>query len=345
MSENNTDGFLDGELPGDESDEGSEENSNGFLDGAFDEPSKGAPAWKENADVEYQPHIIFNSSENMKEIGDEEIDLIVTSPPYNTGWEYGSHDDNKDYATEYLPMLARVFTEAWRVLRPGGRMCVNVPSLLRSGASGGYPISSDIARMVIGGGDGVYLTVDDELPNGTPHEDRPNYSIYRLQEDTNWIKREEIAWFKGFNTDGLAPNGSFPRPWGILLNNMHEVIMVFQKPGNRSYDELPDAVIEDSKINKSDKDMCDDVWEIHPDSWSPEYVDEEDVPVFPEELVRRCIQLWSYKNDTILDPFAGRFTVGKVAREEDRWSIGYELREEMEQDIREYTNMQQMRFF
>lgn len=344
MEESKHNEFLDGVLPGDEDDSGSTVESDGFLEGVLEDEDT-EPQWKKNAQVEYQPEVIFHTSERMEEIDDEEVDLIVTSPPYNTDWDYGSHDDDLDYATEYLPMLARVFQEAYRVLRPGGRMCVNVPSLLRSGSSGGYPISSDVTRMVAGGGDNVFLTIEDEQPNDIPFEDRAGFPIYKLNETTDWVIREKITWFKDFNTDGLAPNGSFPRPWGVLLNNMHEDIIVFQKPGKREYDDMSEGTIEDSKINKTDKDMCDDVWFIHPDSWSPQYVDDEDIPVFPDELVRRCIQLWSYKGDTVLDPFAGRFTVGKVAREEDRWSIGYEIREDLEQDIKEYTNMQQMRFF
>lgn len=340
MDESKHEGFLDGALPSDEPGSGSTEQSDGFLDGAF-EDKQPTTDWKEDADVEYQPSIFFHSSEHMDEVADESVELIVTSPPYNVGWGYGSHDDEIKYDEEYLPMLARVFMESWRVLRPGGRMCVNVPSLVRSGAKGGVPIASDITTMVTGNwkgddyesGSGLYLTkyTDD--------------SILQLQKDTDFVMREYVSWYKDFNADGLAPNGSFPRPVGVLLNNMHEVVLVFQKPGDRDYTDMPEEIIEESKINKTDDDMCDDVWFIHPDSWSPKYVDDEDIPVFPEKLVRRCIQLWTYKGDTVLDPFAGRFTVGKVAREEDRWSVGYELREELEQDIREYTHMQEMRFF
>jgi len=301
-----------------------------FLEDKLDKSRKSSSS----ASVNYQPQIHFKSSEDMSELKDESIELIVTSPPYNTDWNYGSVDDDLNYATEYLPKLSRVFLECYRVLRPGGRMCVNVPSLLRSGASGGYPISADIQRL-LANGDGVSLAFEKEEFNG--RED-----INKLKTDTDWVIREQIAWVKPFNHDGLAPNGSFPRPWGILLNNMHEVVVIFQKPGDRDYDEMDEERIEESHINKDSDTMCDDVWEIQPDSWSPEYVEGEDIPVFPDKLVRRCINLWTYKDDTVLDPFAGRFTVGKVAKEEKRYSVGYELREELDEDIREYTRMEQM---
>lgn len=280
--------------------------------------------------VEYSPRIYFSSSESMDEVGDEEVELIVTSPPYNVGWEYGSHDDMVDYADEYMPMLASVFEECYRVLRPGGRMVINVPDLVRQGAAGGIPIASHIVTML------------DEETCPFEFSTPPRQSeITSMKINTDWVLRETVVWNKGFNDDGLAPNGSFPRPWGILLNNMYESVLVFQKPGDRSYDDMPEEVIEQSKINKTADDMCDDVWDISPESWSFKHIEGEDVPVFPEELVRRCIQLWTYVGDTVLDPFAGRFTVGKVAKEEKRESIGYEIREELEKDIKEYTGMEQ----
>ena len=299
----------------------------GFLEDKVDEGDG-------NNQVDYQPQIHFKSSEDMSELDDESVDLIINSPPYNTGWDYGSVDDDKDYYTEYLPMLCRIYRECYRVLRPGGRMCVNVPSLLRSGAEGGYPIAADITRMMVNPGVAIVSLTDDP-------DDGYMRELTKLKDDTDWIIREQIAWVKPFNHDGLAPNGSFPRPWGILLNNMHEVVLVFQKPGDRDYDDMSDERVENSKIDKTSDDMCDDVWEIQPDSWSPEYVEGEDIPVYPEELVERCILLWSYEDDTVLDPFAGRFTVGKVAKRLNRHSVGYELREGLEKDINNYAGINQ----
>lgn len=300
---------------------------------------------QEEVKPDYEPQIHFHSSEDMSELDDESVHFAITSPPYNTGWEYGDYDDSMDYATEYLPMLSRVFKEVYRVLHPGGRFCVNVPSLLRSGASGGFPIAADITRMVCSEDNVTLCFVEDNMHGSVSLDFDGIEDIQKLRATTDWVIREQISWVKGFNTDGLAPNGSFPRPYGVLLNNMHEVILTFQKPGRRDYSNLSGARIEHSLINKRDEDMCDDVWFIHPDSWSPSYAEGQDIPVFPDKLVRRAIKLWSYEGDTVLDPFAGRFTTGKIAKQERRYGVGYEIREDLEKDIEEYTHKNQTGLF
>jgi len=308
-----------------------------FSDTEIDvQDDKGGEYSIEDLPMEYYPEVYFHSSQNMRELGDESVHFAITSPPYNAGWSYGDYNDEQDYYNEYLPMLADVFAEVYRVLKPGGRFAVNVPSLLRDGASGGYPIASDIIQLMNHPGDAVV---------GLMGESNHLNAVSKMKNKTDWVMREQIAWVKPFNNDGLAPNGSYPRPGGILLNNMHEEILIFQKPGERDYDEMSEERIEASKINKTSNDMTDDVWRIKPDSWSPKHVDDEDIPVFPEELVRRAIKLWSYKEDIILDPFAGRFTTGKVAKEEERYSVGYELREGLKKDIKRYTGQDQTGVF
>lgn len=299
-----------------------------FLDSKLEESDSDKDS--KGGKPEYKPEVHFQSSEDMDQLEDESVHLIVTSPPYNADWLYGSHDDDMDYATEYLPLLARVFKECHRVLVPGGRMVVNVPSLLRGGAEGGQAIASDINVMMDTQAQGLMLRISGEQSD-----------MADLRSNTDWVLREQIVWNKGFNTPGTAPNGSFPRPWGILLNNFHEVAMVYQKPGTRDYDDMPEDIIEDSKIDKWSDDLCDDVWDIKPEGYDFEYVDGENVPPFPEEFVKRCIALWSYKDDTVLDPFGGRGTTVKVAKDMKRNSVLYEKREELEKDIMEYTNAEQ----
>ena len=57
---------------------------------------------------------------------EDSIDLIVTSPPYNVGIEYNTHDDRLSYS-EYLNWTKLWLKEALRILKPDGRMCLNIP--------------------------------------------------------------------------------------------------------------------------------------------------------------------------------------------------------------------------
>ena len=71
--------------------------------------------------------ILCTSSENMQDLPDHSVHLAVTSPPYNARKEY----DRDMTLEEYLGMLSRVWQEVYRVLVPGGRVCINVANLGR----------------------------------------------------------------------------------------------------------------------------------------------------------------------------------------------------------------------
>lgn len=85
--------------------------------------------------------------EVMKQIPDEFVDLIVTSPPYNFGLdEYDTHTDVKNWE-EYFHNLRNVFLECRRVLRYGGRICVNVQPLFSDYMPTHHIISQQLRDM------------------------------------------------------------------------------------------------------------------------------------------------------------------------------------------------------
>src|SRR3989344_6601094 len=90
--------------------------------------------------------VYCKSSENMPEVGDETVELVVTSPPYNIGVKYGNkHQNGRVIATkgvkyedvlseeEYIKLLDKVFTECKRVLKKNGSIWVNIKNRYKDG--------------------------------------------------------------------------------------------------------------------------------------------------------------------------------------------------------------------
>ncbi len=139
--------------------------------------------------VEYENKIILGTSENMKEIPDNSLHLMVTSPPYNVSKEY----DEDLSLKEYLQLLRNVFTETYRVLVYGGRACVNVANL---GRKPYIPLSDHISHMMI---------------------------------DIGFKMRGEIIWAKGAGAGVSMAWGSWQSASNPVLRDTHEYILVFSK--------------------------------------------------------------------------------------------------------------------
>jgi len=133
--------------------------------------------------------IFCKSSENMKELPDNSIHLMVTSPPYNVGKEY-----DEDYTLrEYLEFLKRVWKEVYRVLVPGGRACINIANL---GRKPYIPLHAFIVKDMI---------------------------------DLGFLMRGEIIWNKSSSASPSTAWGSWLSPANPTLRDIHEYILVFSK--------------------------------------------------------------------------------------------------------------------
>lgn len=138
---------------------------------------------------EYENKIILGSSENMKEVPDNSLHLMVTSPPYNVTKEY----DEDLSLKEYLQLLKTVFSETYRVLVYGGRACVNVANL---GRRPYIPLSDYISQMMI---------------------------------EIGFNMRGEIIWNKGAGAGVSMAWGSWQSASNPVLRDTHEYILVFCK--------------------------------------------------------------------------------------------------------------------
>lgn len=244
--------------------------------------------------MEVQGKVIIGDSRNMVEIGDESIALVVTSPPYWHLKDYGVPGQVGYGQTlhEYLLDLARVWRECWRVLIPGRRLCVN--------------IGDQFARACIYG---RYKVIPIHA------------EIIAQCETIGFDYMGSIIWQKKTTmqtTGGATVMGSFPYPPSGVVELDYEFVLLFKKPGTPR--KVPRVLKEAARMTR-------DEWkEFFSGHWTfggERQINHE--AMFPEELPRRLIRMFSFPGETVLDPFLGSGTTVKVALELGRNGIGYEI--------------------
>ncbi len=238
--------------------------------------------------------IIIGDSRKMIEINDESVDLIITSPPYWHIKDYGVPGQigyGQDLH-QYLKDIYCVWMECFRVLRKGGRFCLN--------------IGDQFARSVIYG---RYKII-------------PIHAEFILQcEKIGFDFMGSIIWQKKttMNTTGGANvMGSFPYPPNGMIEIDYEFILIFKKPGSSK--KVPKDIKEASRLTKEEwKQYFSGHWYFK----GARQIEHE--AMFPDELPKRLIKMFSFVGDTVLDPFLGSGTTIKVALELNRNGIGYEI--------------------
>lgn len=242
--------------------------------------------------------IIAADSRQMSRLKDGSIHLAVTSPPYFNAKMY-SESQNGDLGNIHdldiwLEEIGKVWREVYRVLSPGRKFFLNIMNL---------PVRVDKSFRSL---NLVGKNID-------------------LCERIGFVFKRDIIWHK---TNGVRAHfGTYPDPGGILLNNMHESILEFEKPapsGCKKYAHVSDKQREASKLDKkfwlSLKNT--DVWLIKPEKSGQ---NRDHAAPFPVTLPERLIRAYSFVGETILDPFAGSGTSLVAASEWKRNGIGYEI--------------------
>ncbi len=246
--------------------------------------------------------IFPHSCESMSEIEDDRVSLTVTSPPYWNAIDYDIHSDNSEqnYRTrnyskgfsdyqDYLDWLEGIFQEIYRVTKPGGFCAVVIGTVLLDGKH--YPVPFDL--------------------------------VSRLSR-RDWLFHQDFIWHKC--TAGVKRAGVFiqkPFPGYYYPNIMNEYILVFNKPGQKIYQDRSPG--EKSRAtHRIDSlftmETANNIWHIAP---VPPSTIDHPAP-FPEEIPYRLITLYSYPEEIILDPFAGSGQTLKVAKALGRKYYGYE---------------------
>jgi site-specific DNA-methyltransferase (adenine-specific) len=236
---------------------------------------------------------ILGDARHMDEVEDASVALVVTSPPYFAGKEYeealGEGHVPASYF-DYLEMLTAVFAEAVRTLEPGGRIAVNVANL---GRKPYRSLSADVIGI--------------------------------LQDELGLLLRGEVIWLKARGASGSCAWGSFQSPANPVLRDVTERVIIASKGRfdralsrqRRAAGGLP------SEISVSKDEFIEattDVWEI-----GAERATRVGHPApFPVELPLRLIELYTYRDDLVLDPFMGSGTTGVAAVRTGRRFVGYD---------------------
>jgi site-specific DNA-methyltransferase (adenine-specific) len=258
--------------------------------------------------------IIIGDSRNMREVKDESVHLIITSPPYWQLKDYGEGNQIgfNDTYEEYINNLNLVWNECHRILHKGCRLCINIgDQFARSVYYGRYKI----------------------IPIRT--------EIIKFCETIGFDYMGAIIWQKVTTcntTGGATIMGSFPYPRNGILKIDYEFILIFKKYG--SSPNVSKDIKEQSKLTQEE-------WnQYFAGHWAfPGEKQDKHLAMFPEELPRRLIKMFSFMGDTVLDPFLGSGTTSLASKNLNRNSIGYEINEDFLSVIKDKLGIQQNSLF
>ncbi len=264
--------------------------------------------------------IFYKDSRKMSELPDNSVNLVVTSPPYFNIKDYsldgyqknkkgekvrGQIGDIQNYK-RYIDEMLKVWKECERVLRPNGKLVINTPlmPMLKKNFNTHYnrhifDINSDIEHSILN-----------------------NTKLFLL----------DVYIWNRTNPSKKLMFGSYPYPRNFYAQNTIEFITVYVKDGP-SENNLSKEIKEQSKLTEKEWiEFTKQIWNI-PIPNKSDLAFGEHPAIMPEEIVRRCIRLYTYIGDVVLDPFAGSGTTLKVAKELKRNYVGYEISRSYEKVI------------
>ncbi len=241
----------------------------------------------------------------MTDIENKSVQLVITSPPYWQLKDYGHNSQigYNDTYEQYINKLNLVWSECFRVLDNGCKLCVNIgDQYARAAYYGRYKV----------------------IPIRT--------EIIKFCEAIGFDYMGAVIWQKVGTTNttgGASVMGSYPKPRNGVFKLDYEFILIFKKQGKSK------KIV--SKETKEKSAMTKEEWNKYfTGHWNFSGVKQkEHLAMFPPELPKRLIKMFSFIDDTVLDPFLGSGTTSMVAKDLNRNSIGFEINPEFLDIIKE----------
>ena len=253
--------------------------------------------------------IIYSDSSDMSCLESESIGCVITSPPYPmiSMWDelfssqsaaagkFLSENNGKDAFSEMHNVLEKIWKEAYRVLKDGCYLCINIGDATRK--------------------------IGDDFRLYTNHS-----RIIQICENIGFESLPAIIWRKQTN----APNkfmGSGMLPSGAYVTLEHEYILIFRKKSRRNFSSsLRDLRRESAYFWEERNLWFSDIWDFKGSRQRIEKECSRDRnAAFPFELAYRLINMYSLAGETVLDPFTGTGTTNLAALCSARNSIGFEI--------------------
>jgi len=221
----------------------------------------------------------------------DSVHLVITSPPYNLGKDYGTARDDATYH-QYLDWVVTWSRQVWRVLEPGGRLCLNIPlDINLSFDAGGKRVTRKSPVLA-------------------------DFTHRLVNEEEGWLYNTTILWLEG-NISRRTAWGSWLKASDPWVNTAAEAVLVLSKQKRKR-----DGRGKHTEISREEfMDWTLGLWEFRGETskrWGHP-------AAFPYELPRRLIRMYSFTDDVILDPFLGSGTTCRAAKDLRRKSIGVEI--------------------